>query len=140
MKTGGEKTLCYALSAVCSKGLTIVFSPLKALIENQKVTIKNLNSISIGYFHGGLHNDERKIAMNNWKSNNMQIMVTTSVFGMDINSNNIHVVIHAEAPMTNLIQEAKHAGHNRNIATHVIFFSKKNIQTNYSILVEYCET
>ncbi|RIA85084.1 hypothetical protein C1645_831335 [Glomus cerebriforme] len=36
MKTDGGKTLCYALSAICSKSLIIVFSPLKALMEDQK--------------------------------------------------------------------------------------------------------
>jgi len=37
MKTGGGKTLCYAILAICSDSLTIVFSPLKALMEDQKV-------------------------------------------------------------------------------------------------------
>ncbi|RIA85085.1 hypothetical protein C1645_831336 [Glomus cerebriforme] len=75
-------------------------------------------------------------------------MVATSAFGMDINSNNILVVIHAEAPISiskyivlsyfylsnysnlyiclaaNLIQEAGCAEHNRNTAMHIIFFNE----------------
>ncbi|CAI2186614.1 19990_t:CDS:2 [Funneliformis geosporum] len=36
MKTGEGKTLCYVVSAICFDGLTIVFSPLKALMKDQK--------------------------------------------------------------------------------------------------------
>ena len=61
---------------------------------------ENLANISIDYFHGGLHDNEREIVMNNWKSNSTQIMVATSAFGMGINSNNIRVVIHIGAPIS----------------------------------------
>jgi len=39
MKTGGEKTLCYALSVIYFEGLTIIFNPLKVLMEDQKIRI-----------------------------------------------------------------------------------------------------
>ena len=61
---------------------------------------ESLTNISIDYFHGGLCDNERETAMNNWKTNNTQIMVATSAFGMGINSNNVRVVIHVEAPMS----------------------------------------
>jgi len=103
---------------------------------------ENLIDISIDYFHGGLRDNERETTMNKWKTNSTQIMVATSAFGMGINSNNIRVVIHVGAPisMTNLIQEAGRAGRDGNMATHYIFFSKKDIRINYSIVAEYRET
>ncbi|PKC11808.1 P-loop containing nucleoside triphosphate hydrolase protein, partial [Rhizophagus irregularis] len=89
---------------------------------------ENLTDVSLGYFHGGLCDDERETTMNNWTSNQIQIMVATSAFGMGINSSNIRVVIHVGAPMsiTNLIQEAGRAGRDGNTATNVIFYSKKD--------------
>ncbi|RIA79951.1 putative sgs1 protein, partial [Glomus cerebriforme] len=103
---------------------------------------ENLTTISIGYYHGGLRDDEREIATNNWKSNNTKIMIATSAFGMGINSDNVRVVIHVGIPMsiTNLIQEAGRAGRDGSPARHFIFFSKKDIRVNYSIVAEYQET
>ncbi|RGB21786.1 putative sgs1 protein [Rhizophagus diaphanus] len=100
---------------------------------------ENLTDVSIGYFHGGLCNDERETTMNNWTSNQIQIMVVTSAFRMEINLSNIRVMIHVGVPMsiTNLIQEAGHAGRDGNTATNVIFYSKKDVCINYSIVAEH---
>ena len=95
-------------------------------------------------------------------------MIATSAFRMGINSNNIHIIIHIGILMSisthmqilnlislfiisyiiciiciliaNLIQEAGRAGCDGNTATHFIFFNKKDIRINFSIIIEYQET
>ncbi|RHZ48037.1 hypothetical protein Glove_562g38 [Diversispora epigaea] len=102
---------------------------------------ENLANISIDFFHSGLRDDEREKKMNSWKTSNIQVIVATFAFGMGINSNNIRAVIHVGAPMSmmNLVQESGRAGRDGNFSNHIIFYSKKDIRTNYSIIAEYKE-
>ena len=64
MPTGGGKSLCFQLPALLQPGLTVVVSPLIALMENQVQQLREKN-IAAGLIHSQQSKGDRRVTLSN---------------------------------------------------------------------------
>ena len=73
MPTGGGKSLCYQIPALLFDGLTIVISPLIALMKDQ-VDALRLNGIEAAYLNSTQNYQEQEAILNKAKENKLKLL------------------------------------------------------------------
>ncbi|MBL1209984.1 RecQ family ATP-dependent DNA helicase [Geminocystis sp. GBBB08] len=73
MPTGGGKSLCFQLPALLQEGLTLVISPLVALMENQVQELREKN-LPAGILHSEVNKVDRKNTISALESQQLRLL------------------------------------------------------------------
>lgn len=73
MPTGGGKSICFQLPALLLPGITIVISPLIALMKDQVDSLKT-NEIAACYINSSQSNEEQLLNIQNLKDNKIKLV------------------------------------------------------------------
>lgn len=76
MPTGGGKSLCYQVPALCFEGGTIIISPLIALMQDQVDALRKRN-IPAGFINSTLSKQERDSRLENFINGNIKLLYVT---------------------------------------------------------------
>ncbi len=106
--------------------ITYVRSRKNAIEYSQ---LLSFNSISSGYYHGGLNNKVKVKTAQSWMKNETQVMVATNAFGMGIDKSDVRTVTHLQIPdsIESYYQETGRAGRDGNESIVQFFYNVNDV-------------
>lgn len=73
MPTGGGKSLCYQVPALCLQGLTVVVSPLIALMQDQVATLQQAG-VAAAFINSSQSIDEQRLIANDMQQGKLKLL------------------------------------------------------------------
>src|SRR6185369_14642607 len=86
--------------------------------------------------HGDLTGERKNLSLTKWKTGVTKIIITTSAFGMGINTPDVNLIIHFNFPLIldQYVQKSGRTGRNGTEAKSAMFYSKSDLKFLYGII------
>lgn len=108
----------------------IVYCATRKAVEEVCTKLTD-EGFSVGRYHAGLSDEERRSSQENFQFDRVKVMVATNAFGMGIDKSNVNYVIHYNMPrsMEAYYQEAGRAGRDGTDAECILLYNGSDIYT-----------